>query len=82
MNNINATDRFISNTTAGRSALIRRDKTALRDAVAKLRENEPNGSGSATPAQILAAAEEFELWGGPSELEGVYLDAVDRDADA
>lgn len=63
------------------ATIIKRRLSPLQLAVLKLRENEPNGTGSATPEQILAAAEEFELWGGPSELEGVYLDACDRAAD-
>lgn len=74
-----ATQASISRGT--RAATIKRRLSPLQLAVLKLRENEPNGTGSATPEQILAVAEEFELWGGPSELEGVYLDACDRAAE-
>ena len=39
-----------------------------------------NGSGQATPAQLLEVAEKYdvEVW----SLEGLYLDAVDKSADA
>lgn len=56
-------------------------QTPMQQAIAELFRIEPNGSGSATPEQIAEVAAKFELWGGPSELEGLYLDAVDRLAD-
>jgi hypothetical protein len=51
----------------------------MQQAVHELFCNEPNGSGSATPEQIKAAAEKYEVevWA----VEGYYLDAVDRLAD-
>lgn len=55
-----------------------KNKTPLQNAIFELLTNEPNGSGSATAEQIKEVAEKFELWGGPAELEGMYLDAVDR----
>jgi hypothetical protein len=56
-------------------------QTPMQQAIARLFEIEPNGSGSATAEQIAQVAEEFELWEGPAGLEGQYLEAVDRLAD-
>lgn len=54
-------------------------QTPMQQAVLKLRTTEPNGTGSATPEQIAAVADEFEL--EPHAVEGFYLEACDRAAD-
>lgn len=52
---------------------------AERQAVCALLRAEP-ASGEATPEQILAVAQEYEM--EPHALEGFYLVAVDKLADA
>lgn len=53
-------------------------QTPMQKAIAELFEIQ-NGSGMATPEQLLATAEKYEVevW----SLEGLYLDAVDASAD-
>ena len=57
----------------------KQQQTPMRKAINELYEIQ-SGSGLATPEQLLATAEKYEVevWA----LEGAYLDEVDANADA